>query len=617
MSSSSCGRRRSASPRGSLATAPRLVVLSIFFLTASVLPASIVAETPPGVNNNNHDDNQSVLLNQRFDEELLVRSFAHDRDLSALHFRFTVREVIHESSLQAHGRRHFNLFPRSLGALAKEHGVLDARVSLGKGRWEPSRWGEELQPTAGGAELYGRLMDSSADAWDRFTRSMSGSLFCVGLNRLSSAQTVIPFFLDDGRSRYGVLPRETSCTENLSHWVKLLPTRAQAGLAALIVPSDVLRSPYHAMRVQIKRGCFHGVVNQGTAKETSCVNGSVALELSMSLTFLVPTSHISAMDSVVLPSPVATSSLVHFETIADGCSEDDLLRPVKTLSLHETSSTNPKTLEQMIRKYSLQTSNQVVHGNSDRLVAGDGHRRRCNSDVPVVRKSLVDETGTGGTMVITVENVGSRSAALIGVVELVPPIFNPRFSSLRVYVNQTQLSHADFLKVVKLTPRHSRAARCALVELNNVLVPPRSSVTLSYQFSKRFLQLDAFPADPNRGFDVPATVAKLTLLQNTTKAAATGQRSPSDHIFSSALLRDRRRAQTSKQAYSEGLLVMLPLPDFSMPYNVVTLSSTAMAFFFGTTVNILTRRRNIKSSSSSENSGLVSRIKAALCTRSK
>ncbi len=45
------------------------------------------------------------------------------------------------------------------------------------------------------------------------------------------------------------------------------------------------------------------------------------------------------------------------------------------------------------------------------------------------------------------------------------------------------------------------------------------------------------------------------------------------------------------QTETEGLvvtsapLVMLPLPDFSMPFNVLTLGTTALAFFIGSLVN--------------------------------
>merc|ERR1711879_1088359 len=42
--------------------------------------------------------------------------------------------------------------------------------------------------------------------------------------------------------------------------------------------------------------------------------------------------------------------------------------------------------------------------------------------------------------------------------------------------------------------------------------------------------------------------------------------------------------------YTEGLLVLLPTPDFSMPYNVITLTCTMFAIVFTTTINVLTRR---------------------------
>jgi hypothetical protein len=41
---------------------------------------------------------------------------------------------------------------------------------------------------------------------------------------------------------------------------------------------------------------------------------------------------------------------------------------------------------------------------------------------------------------------------------------------------------------------------------------------------------------------------------------------------------------------TEALLIDVPSPDFSMPFNVVTLSSTLLAFFLGTMINILVKK---------------------------
>ncbi len=42
--------------------------------------------------------------------------------------------------------------------------------------------------------------------------------------------------------------------------------------------------------------------------------------------------------------------------------------------------------------------------------------------------------------------------------------------------------------------------------------------------------------------------------------------------------------------YTDSVLAALPTPDFSMPYNVITLTSTVLALFFGSVFNLLTRQ---------------------------
>merc|ERR1719278_782395 len=47
------------------------------------------------------------------------------------------------------------------------------------------------------------------------------------------------------------------------------------------------------------------------------------------------------------------------------------------------------------------------------------------------------------------------------------------------------------------------------------------------------------------------------------------------------------------QLYTESLLVNLPTPDFSMPYNVICLACTVVALAFGPLVNITTKSLTI------------------------
>ena len=51
-----------------------------------------------------------------------------------------------------------------------------------------------------------------------------------------------------------------------------------------------------------------------------------------------------------------------------------------------------------------------------------------------------------------------------------------------------------------------------------------------------------------------------------------------------------QQAQPQTQVASEGAVVQLAQPDFSMPYNVCCLTSTVLAVFLGAMLNTLLRR---------------------------
>ena len=97
-------------------------------------------------------------------------------------------------------------------------------------------------------------------------------------------------------------------------------------------------------------------------------------------------------------------------------------------------------------------------------------------------------------------------------------------------------------------------------------VPAASTVFLTYDFEKSILRYTEYPPDANRGFDVAAAV--ITILDPP----------PKDGRFAAYTLR------------TTSLLCSLPTPDFSMPYNVIIFTSTAIALAFGGLFNIVVRR---------------------------
>ena len=86
---------------------------------------------------------------------------------------------------------------------------------------------------------------------------------------------------------------------------------------------------------------------------------------------------------------------------------------------------------------------------------------------------------------------------------------------------------------------------------------------LTYSFDKALLRYTEYPPDANRGFDVPSAVIRIRSLEGR---------------YGSTYLR------------TTNLLLPLPTPDFSMPYNVIILTSTVMALGFGNIFNLLVRR---------------------------
>ncbi|KAJ3152454.1 hypothetical protein HDU86_005635 [Geranomyces michiganensis] len=107
--------------------------------------------------------------------------------------------------------------------------------------------------------------------------------------------------------------------------------------------------------------------------------------------------------------------------------------------------------------------------------------------------------------------------------------------------------------------------RPAVLEMAMSL-PAKSMTTLHIDFDMAYIKYTEHPPDANRGFDIGASVITFKPLD--------------DFPESTALQR----------IHTQTVLVSLPTPDFSMPYNVITLTCTLMALFFGSMFNMLTRR---------------------------
>lgn len=102
-----------------------------------------------------------------------------------------------------------------------------------------------------------------------------------------------------------------------------------------------------------------------------------------------------------------------------------------------------------------------------------------------------------------------------------------------------------------------RNATCRVLSVR-LTVPPGTELVVSGTFRTALLNAAAYPPDPHRGMDLPPVMWS----------------EPGGNAVS----------------FSNSPLLELPAPDFSMPYNVITLVSTALSFFVGTMSNVLSRQ---------------------------
>lgn len=152
--------------------------------------------------------------------------------------------------------------------------VRELELSFTQGRWNYERWGgydplSSSNAKPPGVELWAvfDVPQHEVDAsWKNLTHTLSG-LFCASINFLeSSTAYTTPEWgsqQSSGKLRYGALPREAVCTENLTPWLKLLPCRDKAGLAALMDRPSIYRGYYHSQRLHLTSSEF-GIVGSTT-----------------------------------------------------------------------------------------------------------------------------------------------------------------------------------------------------------------------------------------------------------------------------------------------------------------------------------------------------------------
>ncbi|POM59660.1 GPI transamidase component [Phytophthora palmivora] len=497
-----------------------------------------------------------------FTEQLTLRPLPAINQVLG-HFEFVMDEASFPNSA--------SLFPNVLRQIIEKHDAESLHLTFAIGRYADWRYGSAQSFNSSGfahAPFGTRLQvvlrgdNETQQRWRGITSELGG-LFSASLNQMD--ETVVtgvlpastPLELGAFPSTetnpalvflHGSLAREELCTENLTPWLKMLPCRAFAGLGALIDPINAVSGEYLSLSLFAERSSNgkwrlrqHLTTVQGPSKHN---------RLRWSLGSLFFASDQANED--IAACPLAEKSFIHTEGMQS--------LNVMTTNLRDqhVSLSNPwfqewkLAAEEAISKSIYKAQQDVV--SVHRFVTGYGQVR--------------------GGIVVHLKNNHPSCGMHVRYHDVIPWYLRVYFHTFRATASGSKMNAQELIEVFDFVPAELRG-RPNQLRLKAFL-PANTTLVFSLQMEKAFLRLSEHPPDANRGFDIASGVATFDVVVDA-NAASICEKEAGSPTFTTTL-------------FTEPLLVPLPTPDFSMPYNVITMTSTVVAFFVGTMLNALLRK---------------------------
>uniref|UniRef100_A0A8C4IP59 Phosphatidylinositol glycan anchor biosynthesis, class T n=1 Tax=Dicentrarchus labrax TaxID=13489 RepID=A0A8C4IP59_DICLA len=540
-----------------------------------------------------------------FQEELVIRPL-HSGDIYA---SFQFRTVWETDFMRGNKVSHYRLFPKSLGQVISKFSVRELHISFTQGYWRTMQWGQPFQPSPPGAELWVWFQDSAEckvyaagcvdGTWKELTNVLSG-IFCASLNFIDSTNTVQPSAsfkplgigneTDHRFLRYATLPREIVCTENLTPWKKLLPCGSKAGLAVLLKSEKLFHSSFHSQAVHIRPVC----------QDWQCKTTSWELRQTLNVVFDLHNSaqgkrewSLFKMFSRTLTEacPLASSSKIYIDITDNPQGEQFEVSPATPLLSQAVVLGDRRTfsvydLTQQITFGTVRSLNLLIRWKSSE---GDMLRPLLHAERYVAGYGLQ----TGEIHTLMYNNHPYRSFPVL-LLDSVPWY-------LRLYIHTltvTSKGKDNKPSYIHYQPSKDRL-RPHLLEML-VQLPPNSVTEVTVQFERALLKWTEYTPDPNHGFYVGSSVISSLV----PSIVAMDTNSTRERPLFSSFFPCKEESSYFVRVYTEPLLVNLPTPDFSMPYNVICLTCTVVAVGYGSLYNLLTRSFQIEEPSP----GLAKRI---------
>ncbi|KAH1217332.1 GPI transamidase component PIG-T [Glycine max] len=181
---------------------------------------------------------------------------------------------------------------------------------------------------------------------------------------------------------------------------------------------------------------------------------------------------------------------------------------------------------------------------------------------------------------VAINNVKERCKLQANVLQIVPWYVKVYYHTLQLVVDERLQALTDFVERMHVSPSEDKVSPWVMEMILQFPCEMKSAV-LSIVFDKGFLHIDEYPPDVNQGFDIPSAIISFpdfhAGLQFSNKSRS---KSP---------LLSKLQEKSLVLSYTELLLVPLMTPDFSTPYNVITITCTVFALYFGSLLNVLRR----------------------------
>ncbi|CAI5705412.1 hypothetical protein KXD40_000062 [Peronospora effusa] len=458
-----------------------------------------------------------------------------------------------------------SLFPNVLRQILEKHDAESFHLTFSVGKYVDWRYGSAQSVNGSGfthAPFGTRLQvvlrgDTNAQQRWRGITSELGGIFSASLSQMNEAvvtgllpsstpQELGAFPMTNADSEHvflhGSLAREELCTENLTPWLKMLPCRAISGLGSLIDSINALSGEYLSMSLLAKRSSDNRWILRQHLTTVQSFNEHNKERWSLGSLFFANGE--SSTD--ISACPLAEESVIQTEDMESS--------NVVTTDLRETpvSLFTPwfKDWESAVKESSLRDS------------------YKAQRDVVSVHRFATGYGQVRGGIAVQLQNNHPSCDMHVTYHDVIPWYLRIYFHTFQATIDGNKLKAQELIQSFEFVPAELRSQPNQL--RLKAFLPANNTLVFSLQMEKVFLRLSEHPPDANRGFDISSGVATFQVDSKCGKNTGS--------LFFTTTL------------YTEPLLVPLPTPDFSMPYNVITMTSTVVAFFVGTMLNALLRK---------------------------